>query len=149
MFAKEPNKGSTAKASVSFVSALWRGNCINSNSRTESCAPALNGPQIVHSPPLTFQFVDYLQEFRCDRRVLRSYVVLIRRREWTVVLHLKQIRVSFAQNLDDQLFSFLFVRPFGSSLIEEEYGEFLAEAKEFRLAFGLLNLFFKSLKFEA
>ena len=133
MFAKEPNKGSTAKASVSFVSALWRGNCINSNSRTESCAPALNGPQIVHSPPLTFQFVDYLQEFRCDRRVLRSYVVLIRRREWTVVLHLKKVRVSFTQNLDHQFFSFLFVRPFGSSLIKKKYGEFLFGSEKKRV----------------
>ena len=119
-------------------------NRVNSNSSDEG-AHAAQWPAIV----LTFQFVDYLQEFRCDRRVLGAYVVLIGRREWAVVLHLKQIRVSFAQNLDDQLFSFLFVRSFGSSLIEEEYGEFLAEVKEFRLAFGLLNLFFKSLKFEA
>ena len=75
--------------------------------------------------------MDYLQKFRCDRRVLGAYVVLICRREWTVVLHLKKVRVSFTQNLDHQLFSFLFVRSLGSSLIEEEYREFLFERKEF------------------
>ena len=50
MFAKEPNKGSTANARVSFVSALWREESgVNSNSKRDSrsarrCTPIAHLP---------------------------------------------------------------------------------------------------------
>ena len=48
MFAREPNKGSTANASVSFVSALWRRTGVNSNSKYGERSVALDA--IAHLP---------------------------------------------------------------------------------------------------
>lgn len=54
MFAREPNKGSTANAKVSFVSALWRGIVLIQIQNGESCALFPRGLQwaaIAHRLP--------------------------------------------------------------------------------------------------